>query len=83
MLLQYKIQKSPVNAVYLPVSTPAADNYNRTYAQGSLMTLLLNKTQGKNIPAPVGVTTESTSQPLHYKNNLRSMFQTIRQLFMR
>lgn len=67
--------KSPVNAAYLPVSTPAADNYNRTYAQGSLMTLLLNKTQKKNIPAPVGVSTESVSQPLHYKNNLRSMFQ--------
>ena len=67
--------KSPVNAAYLPVSTPSADNYNRTYAQGSLMTLLLNKTQGKNIPAPVGVSTESVSQPLHYKNNLRSMFQ--------
>ena len=70
-----KNTKSHVNTAYLPVSTPAADNYNRTFAKGSLMTMLLNNTQARNISAASGVSSETASQPFSYKNNLRSMFQ--------
>ena len=70
-----KNTKFPVNTAYLPVSTPAADNYNRTYAKGSLMTLLLNKTQSKTISPAASVSAEAALQPVNYKNNLRSMFQ--------
>ena len=70
---------SPSNNAYIPVNTPSAADYNRTYAAGSLMTLLLNKTNAnKNtapVSAPVSVPAETAPAVRGYKNNLRSMFQ--------
>ena len=87
MMQNYSVQnavaakdaKPQMNTAYVPVAAPAAESYNRSYAGGSLLTLLQNRVQTSSAvssavssAAPVS----AVSEPLTgYKNNLRSMFQ--------
>ena len=68
----------PLNTAFVPVSSPAAEEYNKSYKPGSLINVLREKTKTSAAKETSSVSAVSTAEPKpasNYKNNLRSLFQ--------
>ena len=66
------------NPGYIPVVSPAAEKYNKSVRQGSLLTSMINRLNPSiSVPvaAPAAVSPSAVIPVQGYRNNLRSMFQ--------